>query len=351
MQIKKTIALTICFVMAMSMALTLRQTYAAGEEIYVDPASTTAVLNNDYVVQIKVKNTNDLYGWEFKLDYNETILELTSAFIVTGTLNTPTNTFQSVTDAGHLWWAVSSVYPVTVGANVVDAAIFEIHFHTIDTGTSDLTLSGTILSDSTATAIVHTTTDGDIVVYGRDLTVTSITILDLGCNLYANGIDQYANPYYYPVEVVVHNTGTLDAGAFHVKLEVYYVTGDVSEDDAEMDVAGLAAGASTTLNFTTLFHPMNTNTYRLTATADNQLEVSEDDETNNSLDKNGIIVTIIGDINGDKTINILDAVTMSKAWDSIPGAGQWNIKADINHSGTVSIADGTLLGTHWGESW
>jgi hypothetical protein len=353
MQRKKILAFTICFVMAMSMALALRQTYAAGPEIYVDPVSTEAVLNNDYTVYIKVKDTNDLYGWEFQLDYDETKLELTYADIVTGTLNTPTNTFQSVTDAGHLWWAVSTLYNGnnTNGVNVVDAAIFKIEFHTIDTGNSALDLSGTILSDSTATAIVHTTTDGDIDIYGRDLTVTSITILDLGCKIYANDIDENGTLYYYPVEVVVDNAGTLDAGAFDVKLQVYYDTTPGLETETEIAVTSLAAGTSTTVNFTATFRPLNTNTYHLTATVDSQSEVSEDDETNNSLDKNGITVTIIGDINGDRTINILDAVIMSKAWDAFPTDGWWNIKADINHNGEVSIADGTRLGIHWGESW
>jgi hypothetical protein len=340
--------------MAMSMALALRQTYAADGAIYVSPASTTAVLNNDYTVQIKV-NATDLYGWEFKLDYDHTTLDLTDAHVVTGTLNTPINTFHSETNTttGHLWWAVSTLYNInnTNGVTVVDAAIFEIHFHTNGTGTSTLDLSGTILADSSANAITHTTTDGSINIYGRDLTVTSITILDLGCKIYANDIDENGSNYYYPVEVVVHNTGTLDAGAFHVKLQVYYDTTPGLETETEIAVTSLTAGADATVNFTATFRPLHTNTYHLTAIVDSRGAISEDVETNNSLDKTSIIVTIIGDINGDRTINILDAVVMSKAWDAYPTDAWWNFKADINHNGRVSIADGTRLGGHWGESW
>jgi len=339
--------------MAMSMALALRPAYAAGS-IYVDPASTSAVLNNDYVIQIKV-TADDLYGWEFQLDYNKDVLDLTSTSIVTGTLNTPTNTFQSVTDeaTGHLWWAVSTLYNGnnTNGVDAVDAPIFEIHFHTIATGHSDLDLSGTILSDSNANNLNATPTNGDLDVDTIDLTVTSITILDLGCSIYANDLDKDGGNYYYPVEVVVDNTGTLDAGAFHVKLEVYYDTVPGLETQTEIAVAGLTHGTTTTVNFTATFRPLNTNTYHLTATVDSQSEVVEADETNNSLDKTGIILTIIGDINGDHTINILDAVIMSKAWDAFPTDPWWNIKADINHSGNVSITDAARLGAHWGESW
>jgi hypothetical protein len=352
MQRKKIIALTICLVMAMSMALALRQTYAADGAIYVSPASTTAVLNNDYTIQIKV-TANDLYGWEFKLDYDHTILDLTDAHVVTGTLNTPINEFHSETNTttGHLWWAVSSKYPAATGVNVTDAAIFEIHFHTNGTGISTLDLSGTILADSNAHAITHDTTDGSINVYGRDLTVTSITILNQGCSIYANDIDENGTLYYYPVEVVVHNTGTLDAGAFHVKLQVYYDTTPGLETETEIAVTSLAKDTSTTVTFTATFRPLNTNTYHLTAIVDSQGAISEDHESNNSLDKTSITVTIIGDINGDKTINILDAVVMSKAWEAVPTDPWWDIKADINHSGKVSIADGTRLGIHLGESW
>lgn len=337
--------------MAMSMALALRPAYAAGS-IYVYPASTSAVLNNDYTIQIKV-TADDLYGWEFQLDYNEDVLDLTYSDIVAGTLNTPINVFRNVTNeaTGHLWVAVSSIYPVTTGLNVADAPIWEIHFHTIATGHSDLDLSGTILSDSNANNLGATPTNGDLDVDTIDLTVTSITILNLGCSIYANDLDKDGNNYYYPVEVVVDNTGTLDAGAFHVKLEVHYDTVPGLETQTEIAVAGLVHGTTTTINFTATFRPLNTNTYHLTATVDSQSEVVEDDETNNILDKTGIIVTIIGDINGDKTINILDAVVMSKAWDAVPGDLWWNIKGDINHSGRVSIADGTRLGGHWGESW
>ena len=356
--LKKSVALlTICSLLAMSMVLVLRPAYAADPEIFVDPVSTTAVVGHEYIVYIKVLGVSDLYGWEFQLNYDKNKLDLTYAALATGGLNDTggLNTFSSITDeaTGHLWWAVSSIYPATGIDHTAAAAIFEIHFDAIAAGYSALDLSGAILSDSNGNAYALTTTNGSIAVYNIDLTVTKIQIDDLGCQLYKNDIDNDGNPYYYPVEVTVHNTGGLDAGAFHVKLEVYYKTGASLEAEQELAVdAGLAAGADIIVNFTTLFHPMNTKYYKLTATADSRNEVVEDNEANNQLVQDDIPVTVYGDVNGDHVVNILDGVVISKAWDAIRGTDAWyDIKADLSHNGVVDILDATRASLHWGETW
>jgi hypothetical protein len=323
-------------------------------QILVDPSITTAILNNDYIVYVNVTGVTDLYGWEFQLNYSNTILDLTSVSIVSGGLNEPIQTYYSLTDEanGHLWWAVSTTYPTTTGISYAKHAIFEIHFHTLAAGTADLHLYGTILSDSAGSPITHTVSDGTMDIGELDLTVTNINIHDKGCSIYeddtqANGI----TPYYYPVNVTINNAGTEAAGAFHVRLTVFY---DVTnESSGEIAVAGLAGGASEVINFTDVFHPLNhgLNIYKLTATVDNRNEVVEDDETNNALDKTDFKVTIIGDINGDQTVNILDAVVIALAWDGDPGKTQWNIKADLNHDNTIDIYDGVRIGAHWGENW
>jgi len=135
-------------------------------QIRVQPATTQAILNKDYIVYIEVTNVADLYGWQFDLDYNKTVLDLTSASIDAGGLNTPTNTFASLTDEanGHLSWAVVTRYPTVTGITYAGHAIFEIHFTTIETGTSALHLYETLLSDSQARAISHTAVDGSITV-------------------------------------------------------------------------------------------------------------------------------------------------------------------------------------------
>lgn len=324
--------------------------------MYVDPATTNAVTNNDYTVYIMVSNVTDLYAWEFQLTYNTAILSLVSGSVVSGGLNTPTNEFVQNNTAGHLWWAVSTTWPTLTGISYSGHAVFEIVFHAIATGTTNLTLSGDILADHTGAAITHDTVSGSITAGTVDLVPTSIVVVDQGCSIYAN--DVYSNgitPYYVEVDVKVKNTGDTATGGFHVELDVYSLTYSVADGSGKLPVAaGLTAGEETTLTFMTVFHPTHTHYYKLTAIADCDSEVVESNEANNVLEYHpgdGIKVTVIGDINGDTTVNILDAVAIGLAWGATPSDGWWNIKADINHNGIVDVSDGTRIGLHWGQTW
>jgi hypothetical protein len=314
-------------------------------------AISDAIVGQSYTVDINVTDVTDLYGWEFQLSYDPAILSVTSANIVPGGLNTPTYTYQQQTTSGLIWWAVSTTLPNTTGITYAEHAIFEIVFQTIGTGTCNLHLSGTILSDPAGDAISHTDSDGTIMVGTRDLTVTSITVDNLGCQIYKDDTHGDGSTYYYPVEVQVQNTGTLDASSFFVKLEIYAYNGSSTEATQEINVtAGLSAGSSTTINFTSLFHPTKTGMYKLTATVDSQNNIIEDNEANNAQVLDNVPVTVMGDINGDGHVNVLDAVKISQAFYATPASPQWDIKADLNHDGTIDVLDAIRIGLHWGET-
>jgi subtilase family serine protease len=151
------------------------------------------------------------------------------------------------------------------------------------------------------------------------------------------------------VEVAIGNIGTLPAGSFYVKLEVYWINGSLVEDSQETLISGLGAEQTTTVNFTSLFHPTHTGQYQLTATVDSRGNISENNETNNELILNNVSVTVMGDIKGDGNVNILDAVKISLAYGATPTSPYWNLKADLNHDGHIDILDATRIGLHWGE--
>jgi hypothetical protein len=359
MQIGKVLALVIAVMLA-TMLLPGLIVRGADTGIKIVPSTVETIVGQEFTVFINVTDVTDLYAWEFQLSYDQSKLDLTYNGTVAGGLNTPTETFVENTSeaTGQLWWAVSTVYPTTSGISYEDHAIFEIHFNTTATGTSSLTLSGTILADSNAASITHTTTGGSVSVDTLDLTVEEIEICNMYANetwahsIYANDTYSGGSTYYYPVNVTVKNTGTLSAGGFKVKLEVYYNAG--LETYAELSVAGLAGSAIEELTFSSLFSPDKTGIsgkYSLKATVDSQAEVAEDNESNNDKTKNDFMVTVMADINGDKTVNILDGVRLSLAWTATPGSGQWNVAADLNHDELINILDGTRASLHWGESW
>jgi hypothetical protein len=332
--------------------------YTIGNEqtstiILIDPETTNAYLGQQVSVDIDLSFASHLYGFEFWLSFNNSVLNATS-IEYKGYLNEPTREWYRLIDnsGGYLTLAMSSQNPATGKTGGSPPPLATVRFQAIGIGVSQLHLYKTILSDDRAISINHETIDGIVhVATPPDLSVEEVVVDDRGCAIYANDTYSDASPYYYPVNVRVKNTGTTDCANFHVKLEVYWINGSLIENTQELLVMNLTAGTSTTINFTSLFHPTHTGYYRLTATVDSRDEVFETDETNNLSQIDNIRVTIIGDINSDQTVNILDATVIGLSWNATPLDPQWNIKADINHDGEVNSLDAIRLSAHWRESW
>ena len=63
-----------------------------------------------------------------------------------------------------------------------------------------------------------------------------------------------------------------------------------------------------------------------------------------------LYLPLIGDINRDGSVDIYDAILLSKAFNSVPGNPSWNPNADLNQDGSVDIYDAILLSLHFLES-
>jgi hypothetical protein len=58
---------------------------------------------------------------------------------------------------------------------------------------------------------------------------------------------------------------------------------------------------------------------------------------------------VVGDINGDGVVNILDGIKLANAFNSVPGDSNWNAKADLNGDGVVNILDAIVLANNFGQ--
>jgi hypothetical protein len=59
---------------------------------------------------------------------------------------------------------------------------------------------------------------------------------------------------------------------------------------------------------------------------------------------------LLGDANGDRTVNILDMGTLSGRWTGAPGALPYSRDVDCNDDGSINILDMGAVSANWGRS-
>jgi hypothetical protein len=77
----------------------------------------------------------------------------------------------------------------------------------------------------------------------------------------------------------------------------------------------------------------------------------EIDTADNTYTYGLVSVTIMGDVNGDGTVNILDAIVLGNAFLATPTSPNWNPNADMNNDNSVNILDAIILSNHFLEHY
>ena len=77
----------------------------------------------------------------------------------------------------------------------------------------------------------------------------------------------------------------------------------------------------------------------------------ETDLNDNSLSGNWIFITIAGDLNGDKIVDIYDAIILANHFGFNRYHPAWNPNVDLNDDGLIDLFDAILLAANYGESW
>jgi hypothetical protein len=142
------------------------------------------------------------------------------------------------------------------------------------------------------------------------------------------------------VTVVVQNQGLLPTD---FSVTTFYDTTAIGTKS----VSSLAAGANATLIFgwDTATAPYCHN-YTISAHA--TILPGEIDTADNVLADGKVKVRILGDVNGDGTVNVLDLIAASNAFSSYPGYPNYNFYADINRDGRINVLDMIIVATHLG---
>lgn len=144
-------------------------------KVFVQPQSTVIEdVGETFTVDVNVANVSNLYGYEFKLFYNTTILDGIKVELPLGHFLTPTQSSTNIFIAkqetkddfnathGRVWVAATLLKPET---SKNDSGVFAAITFTVTTlGSSSLHLHDVKLGNPTVQPIAHDVIDGEVVV-------------------------------------------------------------------------------------------------------------------------------------------------------------------------------------------
>jgi len=306
--------------------------------LFVDPpaiVNPNMTLGDEFQVNINVANVSDLYDFEFKLVYDTNVLNGLGIIVIPFDGETSFELQFALNDTkGEIWVKVQYYPPAEPLTTIPPATLAQLSFQVQSYGATCLHFNQSSLSDSQGAPITHTTADGYVSILRRDVAIINIT---------PEFTEAYKGWKIY-VNVTAKNLGDITE-TFNVTL--YINNNEVGTQQVE----GLAPNATATLIFTfDTTQPWITPCHNYTLKAEASQLPYEIDVTNNVLENGQIHIKMMGDINGDGTVNFGDAILAGGAFSSKPGDPNWNPNADLNRDDCINYLDVIILGVNFGAS-
>jgi len=289
-----------------------------------------------FSVNISVYEVTDLCSWQVYIYFKNEILEAIEyaegPFLKSHGPTMFDGSFDNNYNAtyGELWMYCLRTWPGygVDGYGTLATATFKAKLG----GTSPLTLANTILGNSTAQRISHTTTDGNVHVIGIvDIAVTSVNPLK---TIVGEG-------YPMNINVTVQNQGDLT--------ETFNVTAYANDTSIQNKTITLTSKNSTTVTFTWNTSGFVKGNYTISAVADTVS--GETDTADNTCEDGWVLVSCVGDVNGDKKTTISDIVLVIGKFGTLPSSPDWNPNMDIDGNDKVTIADIVITIGNFGNIW
>jgi len=130
--------------------------------VYVYPNIIETKVNNSFNIEVRIADVIGLYGYEFKLYFNKTLLQATS--LTKGSFFPDSNIMEFKKEInnteGYVWYAISLLSPETAKSG--SGSLVKITFNAVNEGNDTLTLQDVLLGDINANPISFTTSNGDV---------------------------------------------------------------------------------------------------------------------------------------------------------------------------------------------
>jgi hypothetical protein len=130
--------------------------------VYVYPNIVGTTVNNSFYIEVRIADVIGLYGYEFKLYFNKTLLQATS--LTKGSFFPDSNIMEFKKEinntGGYVWYAISLLSPETPKSG--SGSLAKVSFNAINEGNDTLTLQDVLLGDINASPISFTTSNATV---------------------------------------------------------------------------------------------------------------------------------------------------------------------------------------------
>jgi hypothetical protein len=299
----------------------------AGAKLYVDPMLIEEQAKSPpftFYINISVYNVTNMVFCEFNLSYTPELIAVTLVECSKVQGQYPSPYVDADSELGYVHVKLTYKNPITLPET--SASLFYIEFTALEYGSTPLDLHDTFLKDVNGYPIPHEAEDGFVRIVKHD-----IAIINVSTSTNETYVSRIVN-----VQVTTQNLGNI--------AENYGINVSAGgKQIAQLQVLNLQPNEIRNLTFdwnTSDFAP-NMTPYTIKAEAD--VLPNETNVTNNIYIDGDVKLKIIGDINGDGTVNINDLTLWDSAFNSKPGEPNWNPQADINGDGIVDKEDGIQI--------
>jgi hypothetical protein len=304
--------------------------------LFVEPTVFRKSQGATFTVNIAIENVTDLYAFDISLYYNTTLLDAISVAegpFLKSVGDTITLLSEVNDQVGRVRMAIS-LLGAPAGANG-SGVLFTVTFKasTTTTGASALSLQNTDLSNYNAEPIDHAVIDGQVtillvevlthtvVVEGVEyqiITASSSSITEFTYNHTARTIGFKAEG---PEDILGFTNITIPKSLITLPSSDTFI---VLLDGKAIYHTRIENATHYTLHFT-YAHTIH------------QIEIKQ---------------TIIGDLNGDRKVNVLDVVVVTTAYDATPADARWNPLADLAAPwGKINVYDAVVVTRVYGKNW
>lgn len=348
-------SVTLVVLLFLGSILPVINVYAVTAIVFVQPSVTTVQLFDSFEVNVSISDVTDLAGWDFRLYYPSSHLNGTSVaegqFLkqVSQTSGLLVTQFSDHYNATHgIVWLVCTLIGQGAGASG-SGVLAKVTFKAVGGGTALLHIGETDLVDSTMPPnhILCTTADGTVEVPQVDVAVTDYRIWRTIVG------DSTDHPCFILMNVTVQNQG-VSSGVCDICV---YANSNIVCWCYSLP---LGVGETVVVNFNWT-NPYGYSRGNYTMSACVSPILGETDLDDNQLVGHWLFITIPGDCNGDKKVNVLDLISIAVHLGHTGGDGHMRFSEDwFKCMNTDVLVDGNCahnvldliraakyLGSHW----